>query len=1193
MANWTSVQEWTLTAKEGGMNGGRASRDGNGAKIGTWYQYSVDLSAYAGQKYIAIRHFNCYDMYIMCVDDISLSTGRNRSVENFNVFRRDVLLAGGIINPGVPGEPELLDNTTFTSYADFAWENMADGLYQYGVQAVYPIPSRGNRSITTVVYDFEDGIIPSEFSTTGTYPWTIAAANSGNVIKSSNGGVSSSSSEIVMTYDFPSEGTIAFDADCMGEGTGTFWDKCSFKIDGEEVFTAGANLPGWHNYSFPVTEGLHTFTWTYSKDSSVNPTGDYFAVDNIALTYETPGGDTNDDPYTEITWSNYLPKNMDGMLIVDADANVGAGAVAGAVVTLTNNFENIEFRAELDETGVATFDEFRKGEYTLTAILDGYDAYVNNEYIDPENGINVSLWNDTTLLKVNFVETLQPVAALTVSGTGFAMWTDMLPEPERVAERYHVLLNGVFQGETTDNFMQLDVTGLTVGETYTASVAVIYTTGMSAFVTAEFTLIDCATVEQQVEDLEATPACMDVILTWNGATPGPGPGPTPPPTPGDDSFTEGFEGGLNGWNVLTILTDGGEWIHSSQNLGGYDYTELAHTGTGFAMCYSFVDYVGSFNTDSYMYTPQMYTIQAGSTLTFFADNANDSYPENFSVCVSTAANPSSASDFTTVWSGGAKGNGSDGAMVRRADNNRYENWRQHTVSLAAYAGQNVWIAFHDSNYDMYEIWIDDVVLSPNTKGGSTAETCGYTTAAAPVDAAWDLLGDFDCTSGYQYGVASDGQYIYTSSWSASSTSMFYKYDMDGNFIEEFNVSGCGQIRDLTYDGEYFYGVANSSVIYCIDLANHTLVGQTSTAYGAMRCCSYDSQRDGFWVVGNWSGNLSLVDRTGAVAFTGPAPESASGVAYYKDADNVEHVLCFNNADNGVYDYNVTTNVMGGQVFNYNNAPGAAGGSAGGCHVGTYAGKLAFFGDMQQSPNYVAIYELAGNPGPGPGPAPTTTITPNKFNIFMDGEFVGATAESTFTVTCEDTYLHNYEVYFVDSNYNFSCGGFVQVAAGVGAPVTDLTAVEGYDPTYGSGAQITWNGAANQYKIYADGQLLGATAETEVFIYGLQAGTYTFGVVAVYDECESEMVTVDFVYDAIAENEIVNAIYPNPTSSDLHINATAMKHISVYNAMGQMVYDQDVTGDEVILNMGQYEAGVYMVNVVTENGSSVKRVTVTK
>lgn len=70
---FTMLQEWTLTAKDGGY-GGMASRNGNGAKTGTWYQYSVNLSAYAGQNvYIAIRHFNCNDQYIMCVDDVQLS----------------------------------------------------------------------------------------------------------------------------------------------------------------------------------------------------------------------------------------------------------------------------------------------------------------------------------------------------------------------------------------------------------------------------------------------------------------------------------------------------------------------------------------------------------------------------------------------------------------------------------------------------------------------------------------------------------------------------------------------------------------------------------------------------------------------------------------------------------------------------------------------------------------------------------------------------------------------------------------------------------------------------------------------------------------------------------------------------------------------------------------------------------------
>ena len=179
------------------------------------------------------------------------------------------------------------------------------------------------------------------------------------------------------------------------------------------------------------------------------------------------------------------------------------------------------------------------------------------------------------------------------------------------------------------------------------------------------------------------------------------------------TFTEDFENGLNGWNVLNVNSDGGSWIHNSNNLGGYDYSTLAHSGTGFAMCYSFVDYVGAYNTDSYLITPVKYDIVNGSTLSFWADNANDSYPESFSVCVATADNPS-ASDFTQVWGGEAKGSSNTKANMRH-EADRYENWRFHSIDLSDYAGQSVYIAFHDVNYDMYEIWIDDVELSVGAK----------------------------------------------------------------------------------------------------------------------------------------------------------------------------------------------------------------------------------------------------------------------------------------------------------------------------------------------------------------------------------------------------------------------------------------------------------------------------------------------
>ena len=52
-ADFTTIAEWTL-------------EDGN-----DWYKYIVDLSAYTGQGYVAIRHFDCTDMFILNLDDIS------------------------------------------------------------------------------------------------------------------------------------------------------------------------------------------------------------------------------------------------------------------------------------------------------------------------------------------------------------------------------------------------------------------------------------------------------------------------------------------------------------------------------------------------------------------------------------------------------------------------------------------------------------------------------------------------------------------------------------------------------------------------------------------------------------------------------------------------------------------------------------------------------------------------------------------------------------------------------------------------------------------------------------------------------------------------------------------------------------------------------------------------------------------
>ena len=65
--DFNTVEEWTLPVV----------RTGNTRTVfdDVWYEYTVDLSAYRGMGYIAIRHFDCYEQWLLCVDDITITEG--------------------------------------------------------------------------------------------------------------------------------------------------------------------------------------------------------------------------------------------------------------------------------------------------------------------------------------------------------------------------------------------------------------------------------------------------------------------------------------------------------------------------------------------------------------------------------------------------------------------------------------------------------------------------------------------------------------------------------------------------------------------------------------------------------------------------------------------------------------------------------------------------------------------------------------------------------------------------------------------------------------------------------------------------------------------------------------------------------------------------------------------------------------
>jgi len=1563
-----------------------------------------------------------------------------------------------------------------------------------------------------LLVDFETGdFSQAEFTLPAQYPWAITTTNPYEgtyCMKSTCEGQASASSIIEATVDVPFDAKMGFYVRTSSESN---YDKFHFYIDGVEQ---GSALSGQNPYTYKeysVSEGTHTYKWEYTKDSSVNSNDDCIYVDNITMYRKdeplppTPGGQTfNFDDSTLQGWTT-IDNDGDGYTwsVASDIMSAGYGHNASTDCVLSQSYDN--------NYGALTPDNYLVSPSAIAAqdgaAISFWACAQDASWASEHFGVAVSTTGNTSASAFTTIQewTMTSKGAATAENSKYLRGT----REQGTWYQYTVDLSS-YAGQNiyvairhfncTDMFY-IDVDDITLAD----GSELVAPRGNREFVS--FNLyrrnnVGDATPELIAEGIDgetfeytdeawATLSYGEyqwgISATYDGYS--------PLTDRNRETATFGFENGsLEGWTGIVVNTDGGEWIHSNNNLGGYDYTELAHTGTGFAMCYSYVDYDGPYDTDAYLVSPQKYAVDANSSIAFWADNANDSYPEDFSVCVSTAATPTAAS-FVEVWNGGAKGTVSDGAINRRSEN-RYENWRSHEISLAAYAGQEIWIAFHDVNYDMYEIWIDDVTITyagsapvPPTPGptgegeseilwsnviekdmeatvtfnvslnngqspeGATIDIIGANNVyAATVDAEgaaevvvrkgddyviqvsldgylgyselwaadedthevtvvlyefvgpaegfyvsptgwamwegatggvtptpptpptgilfeddfedgaisnwttvdadgdgdtwqnatpasygigdahsgtncasswswnsytmypdnwmispmvegatiiqyyvatntaypdhygiyasstgtntsdftmvfeetagskggngvkssmtqgssremsawveknielpagtkyvafrhwnsddmnylfiddvtisagnrgdraplsyklmldgeyigetyypfyqfdvegmeegethiggvaplyasgmgdwtyytwtykpcdgfnnvtafegtvnnntvtlnwtlpggapqpptpgtgewyyydngnnedaigtgggnfwwgvmfpagsytgnmvtkvaaydymamtgnvtiyndgatipassvgtmnvtmtgsetmveyefaepvvidpsknvwvvfyngsgatypaavcantgdangrwvsldgstwedlagygldytfmvrayiaqgakgevveisapqgtgsngtlanagvakanrsnrnmWDLQFEFDATSGYQYGVASDGEYIYTSSWSSSSTSMFYKYDMEGNFIEEFNISGCGQLRGMTYDGEYFYGVANSSTIYCVDLANHTLVGQTNSAYGAMRGITYDPVRDGFWVIGNWSGNLTLVDRTGAIVTTGATPTSASDLAYYADPDGVEHVYCLNNGTNDVDDYNIATNTITSAVFNFNANPLVTG-STGGCFVGAYDGKTCLFGDIQQSPQHIVIYELDGN-----APVPPTPVEGVLGAIlYRDGEFVDIFDYNTTSFTEE---------------------------------------LEPGDYTY-------------TIRVIYDG-------EPDVTYWAMSCGT---------DE------TVTVLPLSVDEKEVVNSIYPNPTSGELYINATSMQHVTVFNTMGQVVMSQDVDTDAIVLNMGQFESGVYMVKVDTVDGSSVKRITVVK
>ncbi len=152
--------------------------------------------------------------------------------------------------------------------------------------------------------------------------------------------------------------------------------------------------------------------------------------------------------------------------------------------------------------------------------------------------------------------------------------------------------------------------------------------------------------------------------------------------------------------------------------------------------------------------------------------------------------------------------------------------------------------------------------------------------------------------------------------------------------------------------------------------------------------------------------------------------------------------------------------------------------------------------------------------------------------------------------------------------------------------------------------LIWDEAENaeSYNIYQDDELIDDTDETEYLVENLDADTkYCFYVTAVRgneesNESDEDCDRTDEEDDEEDEESIEELsssinIYPNPVENELFLaTEVRVEEISIYDIYGRQtkVYGLQSTDLVHSIDVAELEAGVYFVNIKTENGNIVKR-----
>lgn len=184
------------------------------------------------------------------------------------------------------------------------------------------------------------------------------------------------------------------------------------------------------------------------------------------------------------------------------------------------------------------------------------------------------------------------------------------------------------------------------------------------------------------------------------------------------------------------------------------------------------------------------------------------------------------------------------------------------------------------------MFISSIMFAQFNANSNAESSPNASTNISSAKGAWQVQFNYTgIPSAGSAGCETDGNFYYLAQWSGS---LIWKLNMSGVLVDSFSIAGVTGLRDLAYDGTYFYGGKNTNVIYKMNFSSTppSLVSTITCPSGfTVRNICYEPDSNALWV-GGWATDLSLVNMSGTVLRTIPATTHGLTSTYGTAYDNV-------------------------------------------------------------------------------------------------------------------------------------------------------------------------------------------------------------------------------------------------------------------------------------------------------------------